>query len=63
MTPTFALSSARSARPRLSIRGVLDFLADADARHRSRMQLVHLDDHLLRDMGITRHDIDAATRR
>ena len=63
MTPTIALRSARTARPRLSARGVLDFLAGADARHRARMKLRQLDDHLLRDMGITRADIDAATRR
>ena len=63
MTPTIALRPARTSRPRLSVRGVLDFFAEADARHRARVQLSHLDDHLLRDMGLTRNDIEAAIRR
>ena len=63
MAPTTANSSARPYRPRLSLRGVLDFLVEADARHRARMQLGHLDDHLLRDIGVTRADRDEEVRR
>jgi uncharacterized protein YjiS (DUF1127 family) len=42
-----------------------DLLARAHARHeaaRSAERLRHLDDHLLRDIGITRDDIDALVR-
>jgi uncharacterized protein YjiS (DUF1127 family) len=60
---TTTLSPVRSARPRLTVRGVLDFLTTADARHRTRMNLRELDDHLLRDMGITRADVDAELGR
>jgi uncharacterized protein YjiS (DUF1127 family) len=63
MATTTAHRSARTFRPRLSLRGVLGFLADADARHRTRAQLGMLDDHLLRDMGISRADRDAEIRR
>ena len=63
MATTTAHTSARTFRPRLSVRGVLGFLAHADARHRTRAQLRTLDDHLLRDMGITRADRDAEVRR
>jgi uncharacterized protein YjiS (DUF1127 family) len=59
MSVTSALRHARVARPRLSVRGVLDFLAAADARYRSRQHLRSVDDHLLRDMGVTRADVDA----
>ncbi len=58
MTTTTAHRSARSFRPRLSVRGVLGFLADADARYRARAQLGMLDDHLLRDIGVNRADRD-----
>jgi uncharacterized protein YjiS (DUF1127 family) len=63
MAPTIAHRSARTSRPRLSLRGLLGFLADADARHRARAQLRQLDDHLLRDIGVTRADRDEAIRR
>lgn len=59
---TFALRHVRTARPRLSARGVLDFLAALDARHQARQHMAKLDDHLLRDIGITRADIDGELR-
>ena len=63
MATTTAHISARTFRSRLSLRGVLGFLAHADARYRTRAQLAMLDEHLLRDMGITRADRDAEVRR
>jgi uncharacterized protein YjiS (DUF1127 family) len=63
MTTTTALRPVRTARPRLTVRGVLDFLAAADARHRTRMNLKQIDDHLLRDIGITRADVEAEVGR
>ena len=63
MAMTHTIGSARSSRPRLSGRAVLDFLANADARYRARMQLRQLDEHLLRDVGVTRADRDAEVRR
>ena len=63
MSATFALRHVRVARPRLSVRGVLDFLAAADSRYRSRQNLRSLADHLLRAMGVTRADLDAELGR
>ena len=63
MTTTTAHRSARTFRPRLSVRGLLGFLAEANARHRTRAQLRMLDDHLLRDIGINSADRDAEIRR
>ena len=62
MAMTTTQRYSRTYRSRLSVRGILGFLAEADARHRTRAQLRLLDDHLLRDMGITRADRDAETR-
>jgi uncharacterized protein YjiS (DUF1127 family) len=59
MATTTAHRPARLFRPRLSVRGLLGFLAEADARYRAREQLRMLDDHLLRDIGVTRADRDA----
>ena len=53
MTTTTMQRYSRTYRSRLSVRGILGFLAEADSRHRARVQLRLLDDHLLRDMGIT----------
>jgi len=63
MATTNVHRSHRSFAPRLSVRGVLGFLAEADARHRARTQLGMLDDHLLRDIGVARADRDAEIRR
>jgi len=63
MTTTTMQRYSRTYRSRLSVRGILGFLAEADARHRARVQLRLLDDHLLRDMGITRADRDAEVRK
>lgn len=62
----FARSTARSARiawPRLSARGLLDRLAARDAAHRQRLTLAALDDHMLRDIGVTRADVSNELRR
>ena len=58
MSATSALRHVRTARPRLSVRGVLDCLAALDARHRARVHLVELDDRMLRDIGVTRAEVD-----
>ena len=54
MTTTSALRHVRTARPRLTVRGIFETLAAADRRYRARHQLANLDEHLLRDMGLTR---------
>jgi uncharacterized protein YjiS (DUF1127 family) len=57
------LRPVRVARPRLTMRGLIAWLADLDARHRARLRLASLDDHLLRDIGVTRADVEAEVRR
>ena len=54
MTTNSALRHVRTARPRLTVRGIFDVLAAADRRYRTRQQFLSLDEHLLRDMGLTR---------
>jgi uncharacterized protein YjiS (DUF1127 family) len=49
--------------PRLTVRGVLDRIAEADARYRHRVNLMSLDERILRDIGVTRADVDAELRR
>ncbi len=63
MPATAVLRPARFARPRLTVRGVLARLARYDALYRSRMALMAIDDHTLRDIGLTRADIDAELSR
>jgi uncharacterized protein YjiS (DUF1127 family) len=62
MTATTALRTARPSRSRLTARGVLDFFAALDARHRERHYLRIMDDRLLRDIGATRADVEAEFR-
>lgn len=62
MSTTDALRSVHT-RPRLSGRLVLDFLAALDRRARARHQLAHLDDRILRDIGLTRDDVRAELRK
>ena len=57
------LRNVRLARPRLAVRGLFAALADLDMRYRARVQLAQLDDHILRDIGIGRAEIDAELRR
>jgi uncharacterized protein YjiS (DUF1127 family) len=57
------LRPVRLARPRLTARGLLAFLAGLDARWRARVRLVELDDRTLRDIGVSRADIAAELRR
>lgn len=53
----------RPTWPRLAVRGLVAKIVEADQRYRSRQQLVALDDHLLRDIGVTRADVAAELRR
>ena len=63
MHTTSALRPVRFARPRLTVRGNLTALADADRNYRVRQQFGRLDDHLLRDMGLTRASMVEELRR
>ena len=40
--------------PRITLRSVIDRIVAADARYRAGEQLARMDEHLLRDMGLTR---------
>jgi uncharacterized protein YjiS (DUF1127 family) len=57
------LRPVRPARSRRAARGLLGLLAELDARWRTRAQLAQLDDHILRDIGVSRAEIDAELRR
>lgn len=57
MSATSALRPARIFRPRLTVRGLLAAMAAADARYRARIAAERLDDHLLRDIGISRGEL------
>ena len=63
MHATSVLRPARTARPRVTARGLLGVLAALDARHRARRHLAELDDSMLRDIGITRAEVAAELRR
>lgn len=63
MSATSVLRSEHVGRPRLTVRGILARLAVLDALHRNRMDLKALDDRMLRDVGLTRADVDAELRR
>lgn len=54
---------ARTDWPRLSVRGILERLAAADALHRQHHVLKTLDDRMLRDIGVTRAEVAAELRR
>ncbi len=56
------LHPARALRPRLTVRGLLEALAQADARYRANAHFQRLDDHLLRDIGVSRGDLAAELR-
>lgn len=53
----------RTARPRLTARGLVKAAVTLDARYRARVQLAELDDRMLRDMGLTRADVAEELRR
>ena len=57
MTAHSALSRNRFATPRFS--GLLGRVLAAEARFRQRQDLTALDDHMLRDIGITRLQAEA----
>ena len=63
MSATSVLRHARFARPRHPVRGILERIVRFDALYRNRMDLRALDDHLLRDVGLTRADVAAELRR
>lgn len=63
MSALSTMRNVRLARPRLSVRGLLKLLVEIDARYRSRVHLRQLDDHMLRDVGLTRADVAAELRR
>lgn len=63
MSATSAPRLARVVRPRLAVRGLFARLLRYEARHRSRVDLKALDDTMLRDIGLTRADVDAELRR
>lgn len=49
--------------PRPSVRGILDWLVALDARYRQRRTLETLDDRMLRDIGVTRAEVEQEIRR
>jgi uncharacterized protein YjiS (DUF1127 family) len=57
------LRSARVTTPRLSVRGILDRLIALDALYRQRKTLESLDDRMLRDIGVTRADVEIEMKR
>ena len=48
--------------PRLSLRGMLEYLAALDAAYRERGYLAGLDERALRDVGISRGDMELELR-
>jgi len=67
-TITDAFGPARSGRtgfgwPRLFLRRLLDLAVALDRRSRERAQLAALDEHMLRDIGVSRADVEAALGR
>ncbi|TPE48315.1 DUF1127 domain-containing protein [Amaricoccus solimangrovi] len=57
------LRAAWTFRPRLSMRGILDRLVALDALYRQRRTLASLDDRMLRDIGVTRAEVDEEIKR
>lgn len=57
------LYRARFAWPRLSVRGVIARILQADALYRERQALSNLDDRLLDDIGVNRADVAKEMRR
>ncbi len=53
----------RAYWPHLSLRSLLDRLVAADAAYRDAERLARLDDHLLRDMGLTADAVRRPTNR
>lgn len=63
MSATSVLRHAQFGWPRLAVRGLIQRLVERDARYRNRAEMMALDDHILRDIGLTRADIAAELRR
>ena len=60
--PTFGLPGMPSLAPARLGRRVLDALAKRDAAWRARQAMRGLDDRALRDIGVSRGDLDAMLR-
>lgn len=60
---TNADRAAHHAWTRPSVRGILDWLVAIDARYRQRRTLETLDDRMLRDIGVTRAEVEQEMRR
>ena len=54
---------ARLDRPRLSLRRAVSRLVALNTLWRERVDMSALDDRMLRDIGVTRAEVDAALRR
>jgi len=62
-TPSLSLSGGAHRRTlpaaiRQFLKNVADAIVKARERHRTRTELEHLDERLLRDIGLTRFDLD-----
>ena len=62
MSVTIDLRHVRTARPRLTVRGLADSCRTRRPPSRAR-SAAQLDDHMLRDIGVTRADIEDELRR
>lgn len=60
--PAFGLPGLPSLAPARVARRVLDALAKRDAAWRARQAMRGLDDRALRDIGVSRGDLDAMLR-
>lgn len=54
----FAIPSPVPAAPRVGFGRLAQFARDAYDRHRTRLALRHLDDHLMRDIGLAPREKD-----
>jgi uncharacterized protein YjiS (DUF1127 family) len=50
-----ALTRRLTALPRITMGAILPVIFEADRRYRDKRSLQRLDDHMLRDMGLTDH--------
>lgn len=57
MILSHATVTSRPAGRHAILTGALRWITGIDARHRQRCALARLDDHLLRDIGLTRADV------
>lgn len=55
--------TSRMACRKTLLRSLSNWLSAALRRRRARRELAQLDDHLLRDIGLTRYDVGAPRRK